>query len=162
MKEHEYKQFFNEYEKQMTERGKLHSRKVLRENLEKNLELNRKQQHDEQQLNRGLDEREAKSQYNHQQMKFDTHMHNKSMLDFKQRIQKQQKREHEQKLKEQRKKEESESSLLKVKQQQMELSHKKQYYADLEKQKFLKTFKDKNSRMLTKDELCKYKSILIS
>ena len=80
-------------------------------------------------------------------------MHNKSMLDFKQRIQKQQKREHEQHLKEQRKKEESELNLLKVKQQEDQQQFKKQYYADLDMQKFLKTYKDKTSRMLTKDEL---------
>lgn len=151
-KEEQYKQFFKDYERIMNERNKLHSRKVLRESIEKSNELNRIEQQAQKEYQHKLEEKEVKDQYFHQQMLQDTHMHNKSMLDFKQRIQKQQKREKDELLKEQRKKEECDLQLLKIKQQQDNMSNKKQYYADLAKQKFLKNYKEKSSRMLTKDE----------
>ena len=161
-KEQDYKQFFKDYEKMMVERGKQHSRRVLSENMEKDIKLNQIQREAEKEYQSRIQEKEAKDQYYHQQKLQDMNTHNKSMLDFKQRIQKQQKREKEQKQLELRKKEENELNLMKVKQKQMKQYINKQYFNDLGKQKALKSYKDKSNKMLTKDELGMNKTLGIN
>lgn len=150
MKEQQYKQFFKDYEKSMTGRTQLHSRKVLREDIIKKNELSRLEEEAEKERQKKLKEKDIKDQYYHQKMLQDAKLHNKSMLDFKQRLQQQQKMEKIVQENEQRLRENNEMKLLKIKQGQDLLTNKKQYYDDLKKQKVDKVIQP--DRLLDKND----------
>ena len=119
----------------MANRTNLHSRKVLRENLKKKDEIEKLEEEAEKERQKNLIKRDVKDLYYHQQMMQDAKSHNKSVLDFKQRLHQQQKMEKLAQETEQRKRENSDLKFLKLKQTQDMITNKKQYHDDLKKQK---------------------------